>query len=154
MTPFNHTPLPGGLCFCGHLICPDCQQDPDWDTYHDASYQAGYDHCTADGYDDRPMTEWIYRTACRTEWIGGRIEYHMTPIRFAELSWRRAHASASAYRRWFEREYGYDLEDYLQGYDDAGAGLPSAVGEPEVYAVCAARLDAYESVSVDALTTL
>ncbi len=48
----------------------------------------------------------------------------MTTERFGELTWRHGHASAAAYGRWFERQYGYDLESYLHGYDDAGADCP------------------------------
>ena len=54
------------------------------------------------------------------------------------------HTSAWAYGRWFERQYGYDLEGYLAGYDDAGAGLPSAVCDERAHARAEAALDAYE----------
>ena len=60
----------------------------------------------------------------------------MTPLRFAELTWRHRHASAAAYGRWFERHYGHDLDAYLAGYDDAGAGLPSAARSERAHARC------------------
>ncbi len=68
----------------------------------------------------------------------------MVPLYFAAFTWRRFNASASAYARWFARSYCYDLDEYLAGYDDAGAGLPSAVEDPEHHQAFAAALDAYE----------
>ena len=70
----------------------------------------------------------------------------MTPLRFAGLTWRTHHASVWAYGRWFERQYGYDLEAYLVGFDDAGAGLPSAVCDERAHARAEAALDAYGPV--------
>ena len=91
------------------------------------------------------MTEWVYRTGSRAVWDAEakRLRHHMTPLRFAELTWRHHHASAWAYGRWFERLYGFDLEGYLAGFDDAGAGLPSAVCDERAHARAEAALDAY-----------
>ena len=59
-------PGPGDFCHgCNRLLCR-CPPEPDVDAYFEASYQAGYDACTADGYCERPMTEWVYRTGSRT----------------------------------------------------------------------------------------
>ena len=90
----------------------------------------------------------MYLTGSRCVWDAAerRLVHHMVPLRFAELTWRRHHASLWAYGRWFERQYGFDLEGYLAGYDDAGCGLPSAVADPEAHARAEAALDAYEPV--------
>ena len=136
-------PGPGDFCHgCNRLLCR-CQPEPDVDAHDEASYQAGYDACIADGYCERPMTEWIYPTGQRATWDAEAtcLRYRMTPLRFAELTWRTHHASAWAYARWFERQYGLDLEAYLAGYDDAGAGLPSEVADPEAHARAVAALD-------------
>ena len=43
-------PGPGDFCHgCNRLICR-CPPEPDLDTYAEASYQAGYEACLADGY--------------------------------------------------------------------------------------------------------
>ena len=142
-------PGPGDFCHgCNRLLCR-CQPEPDVDAHDEASYQAGYDACIADGYCERPMTEWIYPTGQRATWDAGAkcLRYRMTPLRFAELTWRTHHTSAWAYARWFERQYGLDLEAYLAGYDDAGAGLPSEVADPEAHARAAAALDGYAPLS-------
>ena len=138
-------PGPGDFCpGCNRLLCR-CPPEPDHEGYHQASYQVGYDACLADGYSERPMTEWVYRTGSRCVWdaLRRRLVHHMTPLRFAELTWRTHHASARAYSRWFERQYGHDLESYLAGYDDAGAGLPSAACDPRNHARAEAALSAY-----------
>ena len=136
---------PGDFCHgCNRLVC-HCPPEPDPEPYYDASYQAGYDACLADGYSERPMTEWIYRTGARARWDAdaARLRHHMTPLRFAEHTWRRHHASARAYAWWFERQYGWDLGAYLVGYDAAGAGLPPAVCDARAHARAEAALDAY-----------
>ena len=138
-------PGPGDFCHgCNRLLCR-CQPELDCDVRFEASYEAGYDACLADGYCERPLTEWVYPTGSHVTWDAeaGCLHHHMTPLRFAELTWRHRHASVWAYGRWFERQYGYDLESYLAGYDDAGAGLPSEVSEPEHHARWGVALDAY-----------
>ena len=138
-------PGPGDFCHgCNRLLCR-CQPEPDFDAHFEASYQAGYEACLADGYCERPLTEWVYRTGSRVMWDAEMrcLRHHMTPLRFAELTWRHRHASARAYGRWFERQYGLDLEGYLAGFDDAGAGLPSAVCDESAHAHAEAALDAY-----------
>jgi hypothetical protein len=91
------------------------------------------------------MTEWVYLTGSRAMWDAEarRLVHNMTPLRFAGLTGRAYHASPWQYRRWFERQYGQDLEAYLAGYDDAGCGLPSAVADPEAYERAEVALDAY-----------
>ncbi|PAP78905.1 hypothetical protein B1759_15820 [Rubrivirga sp. SAORIC476] len=141
-------PGPGDFCHgCNRLLC-QCQPEPEYDHHFEASYEAGYEACLADGYCERPMTEWVYRTGSRVTWDATerRLVHHMTPLRFAELTWRAHHTSRWAYARWFERQYGLDLKAYLVGYDDAGAGLPSAVCDERAYARAEAALDAYEPV--------
>ena len=138
-------PGPGDFCHgCNRLLCR-CQPEPDVDAHFEASYQAGYEACLADGYSERPLTEWVYRTGSRVTWDAEMrcLRHHMTPLRFAELTWRHRHASAWAYGRWFERQYGYDLEGYLAGFDDAGAGLPSAIYDERAHARAEAALNAY-----------
>jgi len=138
-------PGPGDVCHgCNRLLC-QCQPEPDVDAYLEASYEAGYDACLADGYSQRPMTEWIYRTGSRAVWNAHRqLVHHMTPLWFTEITWRHRHTGVWAYARWFERHYQLDLDAYLEGFDDAGAGLPSAVAEPARHAHAVAALDAYD----------
>lgn len=138
---------PGG---CGEYLGCRCGQiEAAYEAHSEASYTAGYEACLADGYDERPMTEWVYRSGTRHVHEAGpdgrpRLVRLMVPVYFAELTWRRYNASETVYRLWFERTYGYDLEDYLAGYDDKGAGLPSAVEDPERHRLCAEALDALE----------
>lgn len=139
----------GDMCLCGSYGACRCQPEPDVDGYYQQSYQAGYEACQADGYDERPMTEWIYRTGCRYISEAGpdgrpRLVHVMTELRFAEFTWRRFNATEGAYRRWFERQYGFDLQYYLYGYDDAGAGLPSELDDPDRNRAFAEALDALE----------
>ena len=141
-------PGPGDFCHgCNRLLCR-CLPEPDFDATYQASYEAGHDACLADGYCERPMTEWVYRTGSHVTWDAEAkcLRHHMTPLRFAGLTWRTHHTSAWAYGRWFERQYGYDLEAYLVGYDDAGAGLPSAAGDERAHARAEAAMDAFEPV--------
>jgi len=146
---YCNLPGPGDQCLCGSYYACRCAPEPNDDAYYEASYEAGYDHCLADGYDEGPLTEWVYRSGYRIRYVpdadGRRQAVHvMTPLRFAELTWRHGHASEAAYAVWFERQYGFDLASYLAGYDDAGAGLPSAVSDPDRHAACAEALDACE----------
>ena len=145
MNDFN-LPGPGDQCLCGSYYGCRCQPEPDVDPHYEDSYQAGYEACLADGYAERPMTEWVYATWHRGRWStdARRVVYAMTTVRFGELTWRHQHADADAYGRWFERGYGHDLESYLAGYDDAGAGLPSAASDPERHRIYAEALDASE----------
>jgi hypothetical protein len=147
-------PGPGDFCHgCNRLLCR-CQPEPSAaserriDAYFEASYEAGHEACLEGGYSERPMTEWVYRTGSRAVWDAEAkcLRYFMTPLRFAELTWRHRHASVWAYGRWFERLFGFDLEGYLAGFDDAGAGLPSAVCDERVHARAEAALDAYGPV--------
>ena len=141
-------PDPTDFCpGCARARCA-CPHPAHEDARHAAAYAAGHAAGLEGGYDDRPMTEWVYRTGHRVLYRPGpdgrpRLVYAMTPIRFAAFSWRRFNRTGGAYRRWFEREYGHDLRAYLAGFDDAGAGLPSAVDDPECHAVSASALDAY-----------
>ena len=58
-------PGPGDFCHgCNRLLCR-CLPEPDVDAHYEASYQAGYDAYLADGYRERPLTEWVYRTGSR-----------------------------------------------------------------------------------------
>ncbi|PAP76367.1 hypothetical protein [Rubrivirga marina] len=148
MSSYN-LPGYGDACLCGSYGPCRCPPEPDADAYHQASYEAGYGHCTADGYDERPLTEWVYRTGYRVRYDRGpdgrpRATHVMTALRFAAFTWRHGHRSEAAYSVWFERQYRFDLASYLMGYDDAGAGLPSAVDDPERHRLCAEALDAYE----------
>ncbi|MDT7858216.1 hypothetical protein RQM47_16325 [Rubrivirga sp. S365] len=139
-------PDPSDFCpGCARTTCR-CRPAPDDDRWGDphegASYQAGYDACLADGYDQGPLAEWVYRTDARPVWDGRRVVRRPAPGLFAGLSWRDHHASEAAHAAWFRRQYGLDLPAYLAGHDDAGAGLPSAVGDPDGHARAAADLDA------------
>ena len=141
-------PGPGDFCHgCSRLLCR-CQPEPDVDAHFEASYQAGYEACLADGFSERPMTEWVFRTGSHAVWDAEAkcLRHHMTPLRFADLTWRHRYASAWAYGRWFERLYGFDLEGYLTGFDAAGAGLPSAVCDERAHVRAETALDAYEPV--------
>ena len=138
-------PGPGDFCHgCNRLLCR-CPPEPDPEAFYETAYQAGYEACLADGYSERPMTDWVYLSGSRCVWDAAerRLVHHMTLLHFKELTWRHRHASAWAYARWFERQYGHDLEAYLAGYDDAGAGLPSAVRDAQAHARAEAALDAY-----------
>ncbi len=146
------------MSFCISNYCPGCNEylgchcgqiEAAYEARRDASYEAGYEACLADSYDERPMTEWVYRSGTRHTVETGpdgrrRVVRHTVPVYFAELTWRRYNRTEAAYRAWFERTYGHDLDEYLAGYDDAGAGLPSAVDDPERYRLCAEALDDYE----------
>jgi len=146
------------MSFCISNYCPGCNEycrcrcgqiEAAHTAHRDESYAAGYEACLADGYCERPMTEWVYRSGTRHVHEAGpdgrrRLVRLMVPVYFAELTWRRYNRTETAYRLWFERTYGYDLADYLAGYDDAGAGLPSAVEDPERHRLCAEALDALE----------
>lgn len=134
----------GDRCLCGSYYGCHCPPEPDVDGYLDASYVAGFDACAADGYDDRPLAEYIYKTYHRVRWSTAerRLVYAMTDERFAEFTWRHAHRDGVAYAWWFGREHGHDLSEYLAGYDDCGAGLPCAVREPEQHRLYAEALDA------------
>ncbi len=92
------------------------------------------------------LTEHVYRAHHRARWCTTerRLVYAMTAVRFGEFTWRHSFKNEPAYGRWFEREYGHDLEAYLDGFDDAGSGLPSAVEDPERHAAYVAALEAYE----------
>jgi hypothetical protein len=139
-------PGPGDFCHgCNRLLCR-CPPELDPEVLFERAYEAGHEACLADGYSERPLTEWVYRTGSRVTWDAEakRLRHHMTPLRFAGLTWRTHHASAWAYARWFERQHGLDLEAYLAGYDDAGAGLPSEAEDPEHHARCLAALVAGE----------
>ena len=144
----RHT-LPDPTDFCPGCACArcTCPHPALAEARLRAAYEAGHADALADGYDGRPGAEWVYRTGHRTTWDAAarRWRHHMTALRFAAFTWRRHHRTAAAFARWFGREYGHDLAAYLAGYDDAGAGLPSAVAEPEAHARAAAVLDAYGS---------
>ncbi len=146
MTYNSTLPGPGDQCFCGSYGACRCQPEPDVEQHYEDSYQAGFEACQADGYSERPMTIWIYQTWHRARWCteARRLVYTMTTKRFSELTWRHQHASAAAYGRWFERSYGFNLESYVAGYDDAGAGLPSEVSDPERHRIYAEAMDAFE----------
>lgn len=132
---------------CNHATCRCRADEADREAHYEASYAAGHADCLADGYDGRPGAETVYRTGARTTWdaAASRWRHAMVPVRFAAFTWRAHHRTAGAYAGWFGRAYGHDLRAYLAGYDDAGAGLPSAVDDPGGHAACAAALDAYES---------
>jgi hypothetical protein len=135
-------PGPGDFCHgCNRLLCR-CLPEPDPEVFFERAYEAGHEACLADGYSKRPMTEWIYVTGQRATWDAEAkvFRYRMTSLRFAEWTWRHHHASPWHYARWFERQHGLNLESFLAGYDDAGAGLPSAVSAPEHHAACEAAL--------------
>jgi hypothetical protein len=141
-------PGPGDFCHgCNRLLCR-CLPEPDPEDQYEEAYEAGYEACLADGYCERPMTEWVYLTGSRVTWDAEMrcLRHHMTPLRLSELTWQTHHTSVWAYRRWFERQYGFDLEAYLAGYDDAGAGLPSAVRDPDGHARAEAALDGYGQI--------
>ncbi|PAP77251.1 hypothetical protein [Rubrivirga marina] len=111
-----HTTLPGygDACLCGSYGPCRCAPGPDVDAYYEASYEAGYDHCLADGYSERPLTEWVYRTGYRVRYERDadgqqRVSHVMTALRFAEFTWRHYHRTEAAYGVWFERQYGFDL---------------------------------------------
>ena len=153
-TPDHALPGYGDACLCGDYYACRCRPEPDVSAHHEASYQAGYEACLADGYDERPMTEWVYRTGHRCLYRPGpdgrpRPIHAMTALWFAEFTWRRFCRTEAAYRRWFESEYGHDLAEYLAGYDAAGAGLPSAASDPDRHAVCVAVLEGYGEPTPD-----
>ncbi|MEM1044393.1 MAG: hypothetical protein AAGI91_17425 [Bacteroidota bacterium] len=131
-------------------FCPDCNRltcrcfpdshcgGPEYGARWCSSYEAGHEACLADGYSERPMTEWIYPVVVKGR--GVMLDRLGARVRFDEFTWRHRHGDAWRYRAWFERLFGHDLEAYLAGYDDAGAGLPSAVSESGAHARAVAAL--------------
>lgn len=139
-------------CISGR--CPGCRRslgcrcgatEAAHEAFLDASYQAGYDLALLD-YDERAGTEWLLRSGVRWLAVDGRTVPVAVPLYFRLFSWRSYHRSVECYAAWYRREYGCDLVEYLRGFDDAGAGLPSAVDAPEAHARAAAALDAYRPV--------
>ena len=138
---------------CNRLSCA-CPPPPDEDDFYAEHYAYGYDACLADGYDNHPLACWPTgeaEAAVARDWLrlvtGGSVR-GIDGKPFCRSAWFHSPT------RWRDRGiYGYDAlrsfpwpEATLAGWDDCGAGLPSAVDEPERYAVCAAALDRYEPV--------
>ena len=136
---------------CNRLSCA-CPPPLDEDALYAEHYAYGYDACLADGYDNHPFACWPAdeaEAAMARDWLrlvtGGSVR-GVDGKPFYASHWFRSRT------RWRDRGiYGYDSlrstpwpEATLVGWDDAGAGLPSAVDEPEHYAICAAALDRYE----------
>ena len=145
-------PGPGDQCLCGSYYACRCRPDPDPDALYDEAYDRGYDACLEGGYDNHPLACWpsdAAEAALARDWrrlaTGGSV-VGTDGRRFYGSNWFNV---PGAWRHW--GPYGHSPlrgepcpEGYLQGFDDAGAGLPSAVADPERHAACAAALDAYE----------
>ena len=150
--PYNHSlPGPGDFCVCGHLVCR-CAPEPDPEDLFEEAYQRGYDACEADGYGNHPLYWPSVSTgaedALARNWrrlcMGGTI---------TDTKGRKVYSSNvfNARPRPWPWPFRYnpllgeqDAESFLMGWDDAGAGLPSAVRDPEAHAVHAAAMDACE----------
>lgn len=140
-------------------FCPGCNRvrctcpPPGYEDHlADEAYRRGYEACVAGGYGEHPLF-WPVVTdeaeaALARDWrrlcTGGTI---------SATDGRRVYGSHvfNAWPRPWPWPYrGNPLtgepepESYLAGWDDAGAGMPSAVDEPEAHAVHAAALDACE----------
>ena len=146
----SHLPGVGDVCLCGRYGPCRCAPEPDPGAFHDAAYERGYAACEAG--EDHPLACWPrdpVSAAVARDWrrlaSGGSV-VGVDGRRFYGSHWFGA---PGAWR--LRGLYGFDPfrrepcpEDYLAGFEDAMAGLPSAVTDPERHRACAARLDAYE----------
>ncbi|HIF20706.1 MAG TPA: hypothetical protein EYQ27_02085 [Gemmatimonadetes bacterium] len=140
-------------------FCPGCTRvrcacpPPGYEDHAaDEAYQRGYAACVTDGYGEHPLfwpvasgeaeaalaLDW--RRLCTggtlTDTDGCRV-YGSTVFNARPRPWPWPYRSNPLTGE-------PDPETYLVGWDDAGAGLPSAVDDPEAHAVHAAALDACE----------
>lgn len=150
---YNTTlPGPGDQCVCGSYYACRCVPEPDPEDLYDDAYERGYDACHADGPDDHPLACWPTdeaEAALARDWrrlVTGDFIVGIDGRRFYGSSWfnvRRAWALWGLYGiDPFRREPCPD--GYLAGFEDAMAGLPSAVVDPVRHRICAAALDAYQ----------
>ena len=137
---------------CGRVACR-CLPEHEYSGRYGRSYRAGYVDGVHDGLDQRPLTESIYTSGSRVVYEGRRVVHVMTAIRFAEFTWRRSFASEAHYALWFTRTYGHDLTPYLDGFDDACCGLPSAIDDPDGHAEASRMLDGYAHPAFDPVGT-
>lgn len=148
-------------CFCpgcNTLFGCTCPPPGYEDSLSEEAYQRGYEACEADGYDNHPLNVWPTddgEAALARDWrhlcTGGTI---------ADTTGRRLYSSNVFHysRRTWPWPYRYnplraepDPEAYLMGWDDCGAGLPSAVRDPDEHAIHAAALDACEPWALEQL---
>ena len=139
---------------CNTLLGCTCPPPGYEEALYDEAYERGYEACQTDGYDNHPLACWPSNeaeAAMARDWVrlvsGGSI-CGTDGRRFYASNWFNV---PGAYRYW--GLYGHDplrgepcRDGYLAGWDDCGAGLPSAVSDPERYAACVAALDDYEPV--------
>ncbi|WP_412062116.1 hypothetical protein [Rubrivirga sp. IMCC45206] len=149
---YHTIPGPGDQCHCGSYYACRCQPEPDPDVLFDEAYQRGHDACMSDGADNHPLACWPSTpadAALARDWrrlVAGHSIVGIDGRRFYSSHW------FNVLRPWQHRGlYGFDPfrrepcpEGYLAGFEDAMAGLPSAVDDPERHRAFAAALDAYE----------
>ena len=148
---YNSLPCPTDFCpGCNRTRCA-CPPPGYEDYLYAEAYQRGYDACEADGYDEHPLNVWPAdeaEAALARDWRRLCTGGHVT-----STEGRRIYGSTvfNARPRPWPWPYLYnplagerDTEAYLAGWDDCGAGLPSAVRDPEEHAVHAAAIDACE----------
>ena len=152
----NSLPGYGDMCFCGSYGPCHCPPEPDPEILYQEAYERGYDACLADGPDNHPLACWPddpVSAAVARDWrrlVSGQSIVGIDGRRFYGSHW------FNVTRAWATRGlYGLDPfrrepspADYLAGFEDAMAGLPSAVADPERHRICAAALDAYEPAPV------
>ena len=142
----------GDICLCGSDGPCRCLPDPDPEVLYQEAYERGYDACLSDGPDNHPLACWPgdpVSAAVARDWrrlASGQSIVGIDGRRFYGSHW------FNAPRAWSLRGlYGLDPfhrepypADFLAGFEDAMAGLPSAVTDPERHRVCAAALAVYE----------
>ena len=145
-------PGPGDQCHCGSYYACYCGPEPNPEDTFDEAYERGYQACADDGPDDHPLACWpenYVDAAVARDWrrlVSGRSVVGVDGRRFYGSNW------FNVPRAWRLRGlYGLDPfrrepcpEGFLAGFEDAMAGLPSAVAAPDRHRACAAALDAYE----------
>lgn len=142
----------GDVCPCGSYGPCRCPPEPDPEVLFDEAYERGYDACLSNGPDDHPFacspTDPASAAVAR-DWRRLASGYSVVGVdgrRFYGSTW------FNAPRAWaLLGLYGFDPfrgepcpGGYLAGFEDAMAGLPSAVADPDRHRAFAAALDAYE----------
>ena len=153
---------PSSFCpGCYRLTCA-CSPPLNEEALYDEHYARGYEACQTDGYDNHPL-------ACRAsnepdaalarDWmrlVSGGSLLGIDGKRFYGSHWFRSPTRGRDRGLFGHHPLRDDLwpEATLAGWDDAGAGLSSAVDEPERHAICAAQLNDYEQILDASMTRL
>ncbi|MEL6615215.1 MAG: hypothetical protein AAFQ43_05730 [Bacteroidota bacterium] len=148
----NTLPCPSDYCAgCNRIRC-QCPPPGYEEHVRDEAYERGYSACLADGYSEHPLY-WM-SVSSEAEAALARVWRHLcTGGRIIDTNGRRVYGSHVFGARprpwpWPFRSNPLtsepDPESFLEGWDDAGAGMPSAIQDPDAHAVHAKALDDYE----------